>query len=638
MSSDTIHHILKQYWGYNTFRPQQEAIIQSILEGNDTLALLPTGGGKSICFQIPALVQEGICIVISPLVALMQDQVESLNQKGIKALYVHSGLSKRQIDIALDNAVYGNYKFLYVSPERIETALFRERVKKMNVSMVAVDEAHCISQWGYDFRPSYLNIVQLREALAKVPFIALTASATEAVVEDIQKQLDFKRRNVIQRSFFRKNLSYVVRQTEDVDKELLKVIQGVGGSGIVYVSQRKKAEVISKLLQMKGYKAHFYHAGLEFEERKRKQGDWISSNTSIMVATNAFGMGIDKSNVRFVVHIDLPSSMEAYYQEAGRAGRDGKKSYAVVLYNKASLTNLIDRIIKKYPPKEKIKEVYHSLCNFLQIPYGGGEGEVFKLDFNEFLHRYEFQKGMVINAFELLNREGLLLWEASTYTPSVLKIVAKQKDLFAFQETHPIYSQLISTMLRLYGGIYEMPVQIDERTVGKALNQSHEWVMEKLMHLEKMELINYSPQSNLSRISFSRQRLELSQIILSKENYHDRKKKDNSDIQAIKYYLTQKNRCRSQELLYYFGDFSQKSCGICDVCVSAKKNELTNQKYQILEEKIVELLEKEEPSLKRIISAFPTFEEAEIIEALNFMMDNQHIDHRHAKYYLSKKD
>jgi len=637
MSEPRIFELLDKYWGYSSFREKQEEIIHCVLERKDTLALLPTGGGKSICFQIPALYREGICIVISPLVALMQDQVETLNRKGIKAIYIHSAMPKRQIDIALDNAAYGDFKFLYVSPERIETSLFQERLKKMNVSMIAVDEAHCISQWGYDFRPSYLKINQLRNFVKEAPLIALTASATKKVVEDIQEKLEFRKPNVIQKSFYRENLSYVVRETEDILNELSKVIKGVGGSGIVYANQRKRSEEIAKLLKSQGYNADFYHAGLDFASRKKKQENWINDSSGIMVATNAFGMGIDKSNVRFVVHIDLPSSIEAYYQEAGRAGRDGKRAYAVALYNKASLQRLKDSIEQKYPSKKEIILVYNALCNFLQIPLQGGEGQTFEIELNEFCNRYSFQRSKVTHSLELLSRELLIDWKFSSYSPSSAMIEAKQKDLYTFQLSHPIYDALISALLRLYGGIYESYVTIDEALVGKMISKPKKWVIEKLEQLQKMDLIAYKTQSSQPKINFLKGRFDAKQIRLSKENYLDRKKKDTVDVKSVISYMTQNGNCRSKQLMRYFGDDSGINCRICDQCISRKKRTIDVNKFKHIKNEIINALGDNKLSLKRLFSILSGLKEEDVIEVLRFMMDNDEIQFKQSKYSVTKK-
>lgn len=636
MSEQRIFEILNNYWGYQSFREKQEEIIRCIIRGEDTLAVLPTGGGKSICFQIPALYKKGVCIVVSPLVALMQDQVEALKKKGIKAIFIHSAMSKRQIDVALDNAAYGDYKFLYVSPERIETPLFQERLKKMNVSMIAVDEAHCISQWGYDFRPAYLKISKLREIVKDVPLIALTASATRKVVEDIQEKLEFSKQNVIQKGFFRENLSYVVRETEDILNETIKVIKGVGGSGVLYVSQRRKSEEISQMLNNQGFNADFYHAGLDFNNRKKKQERWLNDTSGIMVATNAFGMGIDKANVRFVVHIDLPSSIEAYYQEAGRGGRDGKKAYAVALYNKASLQRLKDAIEQKYPPKEEIVRVYIALSNFLQIPLQGGEGQSFEIDLNEFSNRYSFQPRLVTNSFELLSREGLIGWEATSYSPAKVMIVAKQKDLYIFQLSHPIYDELLSALLRIYGGIYEDYITIDEASISKMLSKPKKWVIEKLEQLHKMEIIVYNKQSNLPKIIFIKGRHDAKQIRLSKENYLNRKKKDTIDVNSVIAYVTQVKNCRSKQLVNYFGDKSGYDCGICDLCLLRRKKTLNTQNFNLIKELIIEALGENKLTLKSLILKLSGIKEEDIIEVLHFMLDKDEIQLKHSKYSLIK--
>lgn len=413
-----IHNILAKYWGYHSFRPLQEEIITSVLQGNDTLALLPTGGGKSVCFQVPALVQEGVCIVISPLIALMKDQVDNLQKKGISAIAITSAMHKREIDIAFDNCVYGNIKFLYLSPERLITPIAQARIQKMKVSLIAVDEAHCISQWGYDFRPSYLEIAKLRELQPKVPVLALTATATPEVVKDIQEKLRFKKANVLQKSFERKNLAYVVIGEEDKLSRLLKVVNNVGGTGVVYVRNRKKTQEVAAFLQKNKIPADFYHAGLTPGERSQKQDSWIKNKTRVIVATNAFGMGIDKPDVRFVVHLDLPDSLEAYFQEAGRAGRDEGKAYAVMLYNEADINDLKSNVEMSFPSVEEIRQTYQALANYYQLAVGSGEGAAFDFDISELCRNYKLEPVTVFNSIRFLEKEGYISATEAVYQPS----------------------------------------------------------------------------------------------------------------------------------------------------------------------------------------------------------------------------
>ncbi|MFT6198978.1 MAG: ATP-dependent DNA helicase RecQ, partial [Vicingaceae bacterium] len=468
----SILTILKKYWGFSSFRPQQEEIIQSVLDGKDTLALLPTGGGKSICFQIPSLAKDGICLVVSPLIALMQDQVQNLKSKGIKALMIHSAMSKREIDITLDNAAYGNYKFLYLSPERLETELFQTRLKKMTVNSVAIDEAHCISQWGYDFRPAYLNVAKLKEELPGVPFIALTATATPKVVEDIQERLTFKKQNVLQESFLRSNLSYVVIKTENTMAKMLHVIDKTGGSGIVYATTRRRTKEVANVLIEHGLSADFYHAGLTAEERQRKQNDWITNQTQIIVSTNAFGMGIDKPDVRFVIHVDLPNSLEAYFQEAGRAGRDEKKAYSVLLVSPSMTGDLKQRTEAEFPEIDFIKKCYLSLSNYFQIPIHGGLDQSYTFDIKDYSKRYKLNIASAYRALHFLEKEGLLSLSENFATKSKIYILLTKQDFYKFQIANKKYDYFLKTLLRTYGGLMENYIAINETELAKNLDSN----------------------------------------------------------------------------------------------------------------------------------------------------------------------
>ncbi|MFT6166036.1 MAG: ATP-dependent DNA helicase RecQ [Vicingaceae bacterium] len=593
-ATPSIHDILKTYWGFDQFRPKQEEIIQSVIDGKDTLALLPTGGGKSICFQIPSLAQEGLCLVISPLIALMQDQVQNLKAKGVKALMIHSAMSRREIDITLDNAAYGDYKFLYLSPERLETELFQARLKKMNINLVAVDEAHCISQWGYDFRPSYLNIAALKEQLVNVPFIALTATATTAVVQDIQEKLLFRKSNVIQKSFLRKNLAYVVRKTENIITTMFKVIDGIGGSGIIYTTTRKRTKEIANVLLQHDLKADYYHAGLSSDERQTRQRNWISNKTQIIVATNAFGMGIDKADVRFVIHVDLPSSLEAYFQEAGRAGRDEKKAFAVLLVSPSMIGDLKQKTELEFPEIEFIKKCYLSLSNYFQIPIHGGLNQSYDFDIRDFSNKYKLNVSSSYRALHFIEKEGLISLSENFSTPSKVNIVLTKQDFYKFQVAHKIYDYFLKTLLRTYGGLMEGYVSINENELAGNLKSNKNKVIETLLRLQKLKVIDYIPKGTLPKITYTRQRVD--HVHISKVHYEERKKITFEQVNSVAKYAENESVCRSNTLLNYFAETIDSSCGVCDVCLRKKKANSAID-FDSLE---IELLEKIKEGPKKV--------------------------------------
>lgn len=621
-ASDKIHEVLTRYWGFSSFREKQEEIILSVMDGQDTLALLPTGGGKSICFQVPALAQEGICIVISPLIALMQDQVDNLQKNGIKAIAISSALSKREIDIGLDNAAYGDYKFLYVSPERLDTELFQARLKKMNVNLVAIDEAHCISQWGYDFRPSYLSIAKLRNVLPKIPFLALTATATPKVVDDIQDKLAFKKKNVIQKSFERNNLAYVVLNDESQYKRMLKVIDGVGGSGIIYVNRRKKTKEVAQFLIEHQLSADYYHAGLDHEQRKSKQEKWIHNQCQLIVATNAFGMGIDKPNVRFVIHLDLPESLEAYFQEAGRGGRDGKKAYAVLIMTPSMGLDLKKQVEQSFPEISTIKKVYLSLGNYFQIPIGGGENQSYTFDLANFSNQYGLNLYEVYQSLHFLEKEGYISISENFASPSRLHIPHNKENLYKFQVSHKMYDSFIKTLLRTYGGLFDDFVKINEQTLAKNLNVSRQKIVETLNRLEKLEIVHYEAQSNLPKLTYLTARLEQAALIISQVNYHERKQIAYKKLDAVLNYAESNHRCRSQLLLAYFGEKNTYRCGICDVCLERNKLELNDLEFSEIENQIHQLLNSKPLGLEEIIKNIRGYRAEKIIKVIDFLVDH----------------
>ncbi len=562
----------------------QEEIISSALSGKDTLALLPTGGGKSICYQVPGLAKEGICLVISPLIALMKDQVENLKERNIPAACIYSGQTSAEIDTTLDNCIYGKIKFLYVSPERLTTKLMRARIQKMNVNLVAIDESHCISQWGYDFRPPYLRIAEIRELVPDAVFMALTATATKKVIGDIIEKLEFRDYNVFRNSFERKNLIYAVLKEEDKLKRLLKICKSVKGTGVIYARNRKKTKEIALFLKKNNIPADFYHAGLDSVTREKKQEAWMKEKPPVVVATNAFGMGIDKPNVRFVVHMDMPDSPEAYFQEAGRGGRDGKKAYAVLLYNKADISNAKQFLKLSYPEIKFIKTVYNSLGNYLQLAVGSGENMAFDFELSSFCDTYNLNPLLTYNALKLLENEGYILMEGALTNPSKVMILLNKENIYRFQVATPKYDTLLKTILRSYPGLFTEMVKIEENVIAKRINSTKDNVIKNLKELDRLKVIKYSPQNEMPRIVFCQARVDPKYFALSPKVYADRKKFAEIRIKAMEEYVSSTTKCRSQYLIEYFGEENTKRCGKCDVCLERNKLELSKLEFdRILE-------------------------------------------------------
>ena len=567
--------ILKKYWRHSQFRPLQQEIIDSLLKGNDTLALLPTGGGKSVCFQVPALLLDGVCIVVSPLIALMKDQVENLVARGIYAVSIHSGMRREQIDIYLNNCIYGKVKFLYVSPERLQTEIFQERVKQMKVSLIAVDEAHCISQWGYDFRPSYFHIVKLSEALPEVPIIALTATATPQVKDDIVDKLSFRKgHQVFQKTFARDNLSFVVRNTESKERKLVEVLQKIKGSAIVYVRSRKGTHELADMLINMGVSATFYHAGLSFDQRSQHQEDWIKNKKRVIVATNAFGMGIDKPDVRIVVHLDLPENLESYYQEAGRAGRDGFRSYALIIYHEADVAALQGRVLQAHPSVEVLKRIYQCLANYYQLAIGSSEGENYDFDLYDFCDRFKVPISEGYNALKKLEEEGVIEFNESFYSPSLLHFSVDKSRLYEFQVASARFDPLIKMLLRLYGGqLYTDFTKISEAYLATALKISIDELTLLLRHLNDMQLVVYKPMKDSPQITFVLPRQDADRLPLNKQRLNERKSLAELKMNAIIGFVISSHRCRMQYIQEYFGEETYSTCGKCDVCIAKKKKE-----------------------------------------------------------------
>ncbi|MBE9510931.1 MAG: RecQ family ATP-dependent DNA helicase [Bacteroidetes bacterium] len=622
--------ILSRYWGYSKFWPLQEDIIKSIANGHDTLGLMPTGGGKSVTFQVPAIAKEGICLVVTPLIALMKDQVEGLRRKGVKAMAVYSGMTRREMDIALENCIYGNFKFLYLSPERLNTEIFRARVQKMNVSLVAVDEAHCISQWGYDFRPSYLKITDLRELLPDVPFLAITATATPEVVDDIQEKLRFKKKNVLKTSFERKNLVYLVRIASDKQKYLLNVIKKSSGSGIVYVRTRRKTKEIADFLRANEISVSYYHAGLRHPVRSERQKGWTDGKIRVIVATNAFGMGIDKATVRFVIHVDIPNSLEAYFQEAGRAGRDGKKAYAVMLYNESDKAKLDRRIGTGFPPIKVIKRVYEALGNYFQIPVGGGKNGVFDFNIADFISKFKFNAIIAYNSLKFLEREGYIELTDELNNPSKVLFLYKRDDLYKFQVENSAFDGFIKLLLRSYTGLFTEFVSIDEQTLAGRAKISRELVYEFLKKLNNFKVISYIPGKRTSLIIYTEERLDQKSLIISTENYKIRKEKFIKRLEKVNEYASRKDICRSRFLLEYFGEEGSPGCGHCDFCKGENKMKISKTEFEQIAEMISKCLKKESMLLEKLVDTVDHNKE-KTVRVIQWLLDNEKIYYRQDK-------
>ena len=563
---DVYLSILKQYWGYDGFRGIQRDIIESIGNGRDTLGLMPTGGGKSITFQVPALSREGLCIVVTPLIALMKDQVRHLRERGIKAAAVYSGLSREEIIVALENCIFGNYKFLYVSPERLATDIFQAKVRHMPVSFLTVDEAHCISQWGYDFRPSYTRIADIRRILPDIPILALTATATPEVVEDIQRQLGFRERNLFRMSFERKNLAYIVRHTEDKFGELVHILRSTEGSAIVYTRSRRNTREAAERLIEAGFTATYYHAGLDHADKDARQQAWQAGQARIMVATNAFGMGIDKPDVRLVAHLDLPDSIEAYFQEAGRAGRDGLPAYAVLLYQKFDRTRLMKRIPDTFPAKDSIREVYEHLCYYYQMAMGDGYNVTREFDLNEFCRNFKHFPVQVDSALRLLERAGYIEYTEEQENASRLHVLLRKDELYRIHELPSQQETLLQWVLRSYGGLFSDYVFIDERRIASLSGISLEEVYFGLLSLSRARILHYIPRKRTPYITFRTKRIEADRLVFPPAIYDERKKSFEERIEAILHYAEEMDFCRSKVLLHYFGEKDAPDCGVCDVC------------------------------------------------------------------------
>lgn len=629
----TIQQILQHYWKHEAFRPMQQPIIEAVMQGRDTLALLPTGGGKSVCYQVPALAMDGICIVVSPLIALMKDQVDNLQAKGIEALAIVSGMGKREVDIALDNCIYGPVKFLYLSPERLVSELVQERIKYMKVNLIAVDEAHCISQWGYDFRPPYLHIADLRQFHPKVPILALTATATAEVKEDIQDKLQFKERNVFQQSFERKNISYRVQHEENKLRRMLEVARSVNGSGIVYVRSRKETTELSKFFNDHNITADYYHAGLSGDTRTAKQEQWKNNHIRIIVATNAFGMGIDKPDVRFVMHKDLPESLEAYYQEAGRGGRDQQKAYAILLYNEMDRQKQQRRFEVSFPSVEEIKQVYHYLANYYQLAYGAGEGLSFDLDLADFSSRFKLDALKSLNALKFLEQGEYLSFNESVFLPSRFQFNIDHDELYNFQIQNPAWDPFIKTLLRSYGGAFDNYARIREFDIARRTNLSVQQVTEALQQLNAFEVISYLPQTDKPQVTYLKPRQTSANLWIDRQYLDVRRAGYLKKMEAMQAY-TEIPKCRSQQLLAYFNEPNAPKCGICDVCLREKRLQNAGQIHSHIADEILQQLTSAPLNLEQLVLALKHGKNPDRLTVIRQLLDSGRIKTNGEKYYL----
>lgn len=623
----TIHQILKQYWGYDTFRPLQEDIINAVLAGDDALALLPTGGGKSICFQVPALAKDGICIVVSPLIALMKDQVENLKKRGVPASCIYSGMSFIETKKTLQNAIHGNYKFLYVSPERLETKLFLEYLPAINVNLIAVDEAHCISQWGYDFRPPYLRIANLREHLPGIPVLALTASATRSVQDDICEKLSFgKNQKRFQLSFERPNLSYSVFNVPSKQNKLLEILNNVKGTAIVYCKSRKHTKDIADLLRLNKINADFYHAGLSNEERNRKQGEWIQNRIRVIVCTNAFGMGIDKPDVRVVVHYDVPDCLENYYQEAGRAGRDGNRAYAVLLYNDRELYELEQQTSIRFPGKEVIKKTYTDIMNYLQVPAGSGEGISYDFDLATFAASFKNDILTATYSIKALEQEGVFIFSDTFFKPSTVVFTSTKEEITELENHLPAFDSIVKALLRSYEGIFDFPANINETNLAKFSGQSREVVIQQLQQLTQTGIISYTSQKEKPQIILLQNRMYADSFVIHLDDYLKRKKLFEERINAIREYSLNEKECRSKQIAFYFNAPIEKNCGICDNCINKQAININREEFESISQIILNAADTNGIAVNGLFQNLTKIQKDKYWKVLNYLQSEEKVE------------
>jgi len=613
---------LTAYWGHSDFRPMQEEIIDSVLSGNDTLALLPTGGGKSVCFQIPALVMKGTCIVITPLIALMKDQVDNLKKKNIKAAAIYSGMHRDEVESVYSNALAGNLKLIYISPERLSTPVTRDVISRMSVNILAIDEAHCISQWGYDFRPPYLRISEIRSIIPNVPVLALTATATSLVVDDIMKKLEFKRKNVLKTSFERRNLSYIVKKEFDKTGFLIRKLKENNNTAIIYVRSRRKTRELAEVFNKNEISATYYHAGLDAKTRDIRQKEWTLGRVKVIVATNAFGMGIDKANVRYVVHYDLPESIESYFQEAGRAGRDMQSSSATLLYNTNDIANVKDRLKTSFPPMATIQAVYNAIGNYFQIPEGTGKDMGFDFNISDFASTYNFNILHVYNSIKFLEREGFLLYIQSAGQYSKLFVPLNKSELYTFIVDNPGSDRLLKEIMRSYSGIFTDYINVNETLLAKRADMTRENVVKKLIYFDRQKVISYIPIKVKPQLVYSYERLSAKHIQLSDDNYKNLKVSYEKRLEAMLNFVTNSLECRSKLLLEYFGETKVRRCGICDVCVAKNKVDLNEIEFDNIQNLISDSLKKNPKHLFELVSSINGFVENDIIQVIRWLIEN----------------
>ncbi len=618
-------NILKKYWGHDVFRPMQEDIIQSVLDGKDVLALLPTGGGKSVCFQVPALMKDGLCLVISPLIALMKDQVENLEKKGISAASINSSLNFYEVKKTLQDAMHGDFKFLYLSPERLETNLFKDYLPELNINLIAVDEAHCISQWGYDFRPPYLRLANLKESLPGIPVLALSASATLLVQDDIIEKLKFKGPGIFHASFEKPNLSYSVFKVDSKINKVIDILQNVTGSSIVYCKSRRLAKEVSQLLLLQHISVDYYHAGLSQEERSKKQAAWINNQTRVIVCTNAFGMGIDKPDVRTVIHYDIPDCIENYYQEAGRTGRDGKRAYAVLLYQHEDIGMLEALPDQRFPVMYDIRKVYQSLADYLQVPVGLGENKYYDFDLNEYVKNFHLDVLLVMNVLKVLEQEGHLTFNENIFLPAQVKFTTPKELLVDFEQTHPMLEPVMKCLLRTYEGIVDTRVSVHEKQIAKLAGLSYDSVKSDLQQLNALHIIEYLPQKETPQIHFLINRAPAQFLTINHENYLHRKQQYELRIEAMLHYIRLTKECRSHYISAYFGDNKVKDCGICDVCLNKKNTGITEEEFKKIQERIYTRLTEEGIATKDLLHHLNGIKKEKTWIVLNFLQSEKKI-------------
>ncbi|PWV53361.1 ATP-dependent DNA helicase RecQ [Chitinophaga sp. S165] len=612
--------ILKKYWGYEQFRPLQEDIIQSVCSGKDTLALLPTGGGKSICFQVPALLKEGVCVVVTPLIALMKDQVANLQKRNIPAVAIYAGMYYQDVERLLEEVRRGKYKFLYLSPERLESKRFLEYCDGMPVNLLAIDEAHCISQWGYDFRPAYLKIAAIRAYFPGVPILALTASATPKVQEDICDKLLMKKAAVFTKSFARHNLSYSVIEEDNKPEKLKHILQRVQGSAIVYCRNRKRTREVAEMLEKDGIAATYYHAGLTGEERAARQELWLNSRIRVMACTNAFGMGIDKPDVRVVIHYDATDGLEAYYQEAGRAGRDEKKAYAVLLFQQQELNEMVKMIALQFPEVSEIREVYQCLVNYLQVPVGSPEGVYYNFDINDFVRKFELNVTIAYSALRILEQEDILQLSESVFMPSRVEFIISKQTLYDFTDRQPNYDVLLQTLLRTYEGIFDTPVPVYERQLARIMRKPEAQIIEWLQQLHQRGILKYSQRKEEPQLCFTQERVSAQHLRVDAIRIKERMQVYKDRLDAMMDYVRNKETCRTQMLVQYFGEKNTPACGVCDICIEKKKKPLGGKEAEDVATQLIAQLRSEPMEWEDVRGRLSSVKEEVLLEVMQFLI------------------